>query len=309
MLYQYEFQAMGSKVVAMMDCSPKSAHHLRDIEPLFEQWEQIFSRFRANSELNKVNRADGIPVRVSPEFIEVVKAAQSAELASGGIVNATMLGQILQAGYAESIEMIRNKDLRISGSPNTSVRTTFEIAIDEDNSQVTLPYGLHLDLGGIVKGWAAHKAAIYLGQFAPALVSAGGDMYVTGNQQDGSPWSITIDRPFFDGETIATIAVSQGAIATSGSYRRRWRRNGLDQHHLIDPRTGIPSQSDLVSATIVSDDPIEAEYGAKTTLILGSQDGVAWATKRDLPAFLVRADGSVVFNEQLESIFWSKTYE
>jgi thiamine biosynthesis lipoprotein len=88
-----------------------------------------------------------------------------------------------------------------------------------------------------------------------------------------------------------TLELDRGAIATSGRDRRRWRRNGHEQHHLIDPRTGAPAESDLLRVTVVASDAIEAEAWAKALFLAGEDSAAAEADELALPAVLVTADG------------------
>lgn len=135
---------------------------------------------------------------------------------------------------------------------------------------------MRLDLGGIAKGWAADIAAQRLAKAGPALIDAGGDIAVSGPMADGSPWPIAIANPFAPEDSLGLLLLVRGAVATSGRDYRRWTRGGVEQHHIIDPRTGQPAQTDVLSATIVAPDGPAAEMAAKVALILGSQAGLAW---------------------------------
>jgi thiamine biosynthesis lipoprotein len=88
-----------------------------------------------------------------------------------------------------------------------------------------------------------------------------------------------------------TLELSGGALATSGRDRRRWRRNGRELHHLIDPETGTSSTSDLVRLTVVAHDAVEAEIWAKALFLAGEEQAVLEADERGLPCLLVTANG------------------
>jgi thiamine biosynthesis lipoprotein len=91
-----------------------------------------------------------------------------------------------------------------------------------------------------------------------------------------------------------TLELRTGGLATSGRDRRRWRRNGQEQHHLIDPRTGEPSRSDLLRATVVGADAIEAEVAAKSLFLAGADTAVEEADTAGIPAVLVTGDGRTI---------------
>ena len=149
-------------------------------------------------------------------------------------------------------------------------------------SKVELDANVRLDLGGIGKGYAAARAARLLSAAGPALVNAGGDVAVS-----GGIWPVGVQTAAGD----LTLELSGGALATSGRDRRRWRRNGREVHHLIDPETGTSSRSDLVRLTVVARDAVEAEVWAKALFLVGEDQAAKEADERGLPCLLVTADG------------------
>ena len=177
-----------------------------------------------------------------------------------------------------------------------------EIKLDPRQSKVWLPEGMRLDLGGIAKGWAAQHAAQMLGITAPALVDAGGDIAISGPRIDSEPWVVAVDDPRSpeSNEPIELLLLQSGGVATSGRNYRHWMHNGAMQHHIIDPRTGLPAQTDVLSATVVAPSAVMAEIAAKAVLILGSDDGLTWIESNQLlAALLVRDDGTIVHSSRL----------
>ncbi|NTU85878.1 MAG: FAD:protein FMN transferase, partial [Chloroflexales bacterium] len=109
-----------------------------------------------------------------------------------------------------------------------------------------------------------------LGAVAEALIDAGGDIAVSGPRADGSPWPVAVADPLRPGEQLDLLLLAAGGVATSGRDYRRWRQGEGYAHHIIDPRTGAPAQTDILSATVVGPDAAAAEAGAKAALIAGS---------------------------------------
>jgi thiamine biosynthesis lipoprotein len=110
-----------------------------------------------------------------------------------------------------------------------------------------------------------------------------------------------VEDPFHPGEDLLVLHLAGCGVATSGKNRRNWTRNGMFRHHIIDPRTGFPAQSDVLTATVVAPTLLEAEAAAKTLLILGSQAGLAWLEAHPLLAgLLIQEDGQAVCNPQLQ---------
>ncbi len=166
---------------------------------------------------------------------------------------------------------------------------------------VCLPPGIGLDFGGVAKGWAAHKAMMRLAASGPALVSAGGDIAVSGPLASGDPWRITVDDPFDADRYVETVFLESGGVATSGKNHRYWRRGGLFKHHIIDPRTRLPASTDITSATVVASTVMRAEALAKAVLISGSETGLTLLEEfNDAAAILVLDDRSLRYSSNIE---------
>src|SRR5262249_13693488 len=145
------------------------------------------------------------------------------------------------------------------------------IELDPAARSICLPEGLRLDLGGNAKGWAADRAVRRLARFGPALVDAGGDIALCGPRPNGDPWGIGVADPILPDRDLTLLRVASGGVATSGVDFRRWLRDGVWKHHLIDPRTGEPAETDLLSATVVAGSTADAEAAAKTVMLLGAE--------------------------------------
>lgn len=311
MIYRHDFRAMGSLITVMMELaddvrSEQIPNFFSNIEELFTKWEEIFSRFTHNSEVSKLNRNAGRPIPVSEPMMEMLQIARNAEYLSDGLVRATLYEQVCRAGYDRSLELISTIG-RSSAAPTVWQRnaSTIEIVLDTDHYLVTLPYDVRVDLNGFVKGWAAKQIVEKVYPNIPTLISAGGDMAVNKPHSSGN-WHVTIEDPFDDIAPIANLGIPSGSIATSGTYKRNWLMDGTRQHHIIDPRTGFPASTDLVSVTVVSKDGILPEIAAKTVLILGSKRGLDWLSRHhDCAAFLIMDDGHAVFTDNMEQYFWS----
>ena len=174
------------------------------------------------------------------------------------------------------------------------------IRCDPATRTVTLPAGVRLDLGGIAKGWAADEAARRLRPHGPALVNAGGDIALNGPRANGEPWPIGITDPFNPDEQIEVVRVESGGVATSGRDYHRWRQAGLEQHHILDPRTGRPAETDVLAATVIAPTAPQAEMAAKAALILGSRDGLRWLDARPTLAGLLVLDyGKILYSRRM----------
>ena len=247
MLHEHRFRAMNTTVAAWLwTNSPLAGVRLAEVERFFAQVEAEMSRFRPQSGLSRLNAAAGRgPQPISPLLVEVLALALQAARTSDGVFDPTVLNALQAAGYDRSFEQIKAG----AASPQRGQRAAAsgsgwqQVLLDTAEGTATLPAGLGIDLGGIAKGWTVDEAARQLGQWGPALVDAGGDIRSVG--APGEPWPVAVQDPFDETRDLTVVLLADNAAATSSIGGRRWQRDGQTLHHLIDPRTGQPSRSDL----------------------------------------------------------------
>jgi thiamine biosynthesis lipoprotein len=176
---------------------------------------------------------------------------------------------------------------------------------DVPTRSLVLPDSVHLDLGGIAKGWAADQAVRRLSLYGPALVNAGGDIAISGSLSDGQAWPIGIDDPFQADTHFETLKLTRSGVATSGKDYHRWLKDGAWQHHIIDPRTGLPADTDVMAATVVAPTVMEAEAAAKAVLIMGSVSGLEWLeADSGLAGVVVLENGYHIYSQNMEKYLW-----
>ena len=235
---------------------------------------------------------------------KVLRTSQKSYQQSGGLVTPVILDALEMAGYDRSF------DLGLRFAPGDVdlpplVLPFEEIVFGEKEHTVTLPPGMRLDFGGVAKGWAAHQAMQRLQQYGSALVDAGGDIAVSDALSDGQSWPISVRDPLDEAGSIALLKIGRGGVATSGKDYRRWKRDDLWYHHIINPLSGRPAQTDLLTVTIIAPDAVQAEMAAKTVFILGRENGLSWLRSQDaLAALLVLQDGTTVQSPNLQPYLW-----
>jgi FAD:protein FMN transferase len=279
---RHAFRAMGTEVEAFLDAAPgpDALLALASVEAAFERLEALLSRFRPESELSRLN-AEG-SIEPGDDLLAVVRLALAAREYTAGRFDPTLHDALVAAGYDRSFEALEH-----SGPvdpPSGPVRGGGRLWVR--GRRLELEPGVRLDLGGIGKGYAVDRAVELLAPLGPALVNAGGDLAVSGIPAGGL-WPVAVELP----AGSITLGLAQGALATSGKDRRRWRVGGEDRHHLIDPRTGRPAESDLPTVTVAGRNAVEAEVWAKALFLAGTDAAAAEAEARGLPALLVSADG------------------
>ena len=303
-----EFHAMGSKIFIAMDTDDlqvmDEALNARD---WFEEWEEVLSRFRLTSELSQINRNPGQPIKVSETLFEVASLAQMVETRTHGLISPAILSALVSAGYTENFEDLLTQTEQALRQPSMVLpNMSHDYDLDKLHRRLTIGFGTQLDFGGFAKGWAAHQTMLRLQQFAPVLVDAGGDIAMSGPLNDGVPWLIGVADPFNLDTNLDLLLVPRGGVATSGKDYRRWFTNHTWQHHLIDTRTNRPAETDVLTATVIAPNVMEAELNAKMGLILGSEAGTEWLNSQvDLEYILVLDSGIVLQSAGYHSYQWS----
>jgi FAD:protein FMN transferase len=243
------------------------------IERLFAEREAVFSRFVAGSELARVNASAGRVIMVSPLFAQTLRIALDAAEETEGFVVPALGGALEAAGYTRDSSALAPDPAPPPPSPPAG--SVFALG-----RFVGLDPGVTLDLNGVVKALAVDDAVALIG--GDGFVSAGGDVATRGE--------LTVALP-----GGGSVALREGAIATSGSTKRWWLRGGRVQHHLIDPRTSRPAETPWAQVTACGASCLAADVAAKAGFLLGER-GPAWLDRKAIPARFLTADDEITVN-------------
>jgi thiamine biosynthesis lipoprotein len=299
-----EFRVMGSDATVVVVGGP--AGLTTAARQRLEDLEGLWSRFRPDSEVSRLNTAGGRRMGVSPETLRLVSTAVEAWRLTEGAYDPTVLGDVLRAGYTTSFESLPAV-AAVAALANTELRIgAGGIRINHAERSVGLPAGVGFDPGGIGKGLAADMVVEEL-MFAGAegaCVNVGGDLRVRGTPPGGPPgsgWAIGIDDPFSGGapdtveDHIAVLGLADGGVATSSRLRRRWTTpDGTTSHHLIDPRTGKPADSGLATVTVVAAQAWQAEMLSKAVFLTGATAGAVLLDSFGAAGLLIADDATVL---------------
>lgn len=260
-------------------------------EEVFHDVEARFSRFLPDSELSLLNAASGSRTTVSREMLDLLSRAIELNAITGGVFDPAVLPQLEAAGYDRSFEQVPRELAGDAAGMAPARHTISEAKLDPQKRTVTTPAGLRIDLGGIGKGYSVDLAAAVLAPARDFLVDAGGDIFASGRAPDADGWIVGVADPQQPERDVAVLCLSDVALATSTTAVRRWRRGGKWQNHLIDPRTGSPAQTGVVSVSVIANSTVEAEVFAKTALILGFEEGSRFLNARRAPGLFLMEDG------------------
>lgn len=278
--YQEAKRALGSDVlltaVLADDVDPRAIFEV--LWQKIDRFEQRFSRFLATSELTSFNHSAGKRQQVSTEFLDLLAASKSLAEKTSGLYNPFILPALQQAGYKgswphpEIVEAAVNYERR-------NFATWTEIKLGENWAQI--PQGTALDFGGIGKGYLLDElaACLHAQRVKHFWLSLGGDILCSGYDLDGAAWQIAVQSAVEVSRNITTV-IGDGdlfAVATSGVTKRKGETIDGTWHHLIDPRTGKPASTDILTTTVVTDKAVEADVFAKCLVIVGNGEAVKLA--------------------------------
>jgi len=284
------------------------------VRDVLEDVDEAYSRFRADSELTRLNANAGRTIRISPLLATAIDAALRAARLTDGAVDPTIGRAIRVAGYDDDFSRISAEGPH-PALPRERGREAFPpergramklrawrvpgwqgIRLDRRLRTVWLPHGVELDLGSTGKALAADlaaTAALAAVGGRGVLVSLGGDIAIAGEPPSGG-WRILVAedsraRPDGDGDVIC---VPSGGVATSSTTVRRWSRDGLVLHHIIDPQTSLPTSGPFRTVTVVAATCLDANI-ASTAAIVRGEAAIDWLSSCGLPARLVENDGTI----------------
>lgn len=300
-------RALGTYVQLAVTEAAAVPHARRLLDCELEVLDRACSRFRADSELSRANAAAGSHVRVSTRLRGLIRVALDVAEATDGLVDPTLGDVMAAAGYDRDFAELSSGRGGATGSaptesvspqplPQPSPRWS-DVEIDDAAGTLLVPHGCSLDLGAIAKAAGADRAAATIARTlgVGALVSLGGDVAMQGPSPDGG-WPVhvvTTTASDEHGDTGQVVMLSGGGLATSSPGARRWLQDGEPRHHIIDPRTLRPADTDWSSITVAAHDCVAANAAATAGVVLGSL-APHWLEGTGYPCRLVDATGGVL---------------
>ena len=300
----HTFRAMGSQITLWLEMAEEVAAQaaFHQVEMLFESNEQALSRFRPDSELSRLNGRCGQWTAVSPLMWNLLNKALELAQNTNGYFDPTTLRALEQAGYIQSFNRSAMNGLEQMTTPLTSASGWQDILLDERSQSIWLPPDRPIDLGGIAKGYTAEQATDLLEDIGPCLVDAGGDLVAGAAPAGYAGWPVAIASPWSETTSqtadLFTLWLANATLATSGIDYRRWSQNGRLAHHIIDPFSGYPAETDALTVTILNQSAATAEAWATATLINGTA-GLDILLDNDMLGLVMTQDGRVLVTPEM----------
>ncbi len=268
--------------------------------------EELMTINAPGGDINKLNEAAGKnAVILTKETINILATAKEYAQISGGAFDVT-IGPLVKAwGIFTDHPRIPGRE-EIERLKKLTDDKTLEVDTANSTAKLEMP-GQIVDLGGIAKGYSGDEAIkIYKKHgIKSAYINLGGNVVVLGKKPDGKLWRIGIQNPRAEnGYYLGIVEVTDKAVVTSGDYERFFEKDGVRYHHILDPKTGAPSDSGLISATIITDISMDADALSTAVFVLGLEKGMALVESlKGVEAILVTKDKEVYATEGIKSSF------
>ncbi|WP_286311534.1 FAD:protein FMN transferase [Romboutsia ilealis] len=261
---------------------------------------------KKNTEITKLNESAGIEkVKLSDISYDILKKGIEYSRLSNGTYDITI-------GPLVKLWSIGLEDARVPSQDE--INNTIDY-IDYNNIEINnatkeaflIKKGMEIDLGSIAKGYAADEVAKILKQEGvnSAIIDLGGNIYALGSKSSDSNWKVGIQNPFNDrGEVVGSIEVSDKTVVTSGIYERFIEEGGVKYHHILNPKTGYPYETDIAGVSIIADNSIDADALSTLTFTKGLEEGLKFVEDlENVDAIFITNDKQIYMSEGIKENF------
>lgn len=280
-------------------------------EPLLEEsvklcreYEQILSRTIEGSEIYALNhREAGVrEMEVSSSTAELIREGLAFSEVSDGAFDVTIEPLSSLWNFSGGEKKVPEKEAILEAAGKVDYR---KVSV-EGNTVRFADDDTAVELGAIAKGYIADQVKDYLESrgVESGLIDLGGNILCIGSRPDGTPFKIGLQKPYFDRkETIAVLNITDQSVVTSGVYERCFEQDGVNYHHLLDPKTGYPYDNGLLSVTIVSDRSVDGDGLSTTCFSLGLEKGMELVDSlADVYGYFITEDYEVHYSRGAEEL-------
>ena len=257
-------------------------------------YESLFDKNTASSDIAKINAGSGKEISVDPETVRLITEALRYSEMSDGCFDITIGPVSSLWDFHEEASSLPSEESLSRACAKVGYRN---ISVSAKDCTVTIPDGYALDVGGAAKGFIADRIAEYLGtrSITGAIINMGGDLKLVGTKSDGRMFNIGVNDPADDGNMICSLYLSDTSVATSGTYERCFTLDGKKYHHILDPSTGYPVDTDIESVTVITGNALSSDCLCTVCIMLGSKEAMALIESLDdTEAVILKTDGTVI---------------
>lgn len=290
--YKEEIFAMDTVITITVygeEPQEKIAAASREIKRL----EALFSVTNESSDISGINKNSGEFVKVSDDTVALLKTAVEASELTDGAIDISVYPVVKLWGFTTG-------EYKVPDDKHITNKRNFvdykKIIIDEKNSSVKIEKGMELDLGAVAKGYTSQKIKNILNEMGntSAIINLGGNIETVGKKPDEDPWTIGIQYPN-DSNYFSTLELGETSIITSGGYQRNFEENGIVYHHIIDPSTGKPADSGIVSSTVVCDNSAMGDALSTALFVMGKDKSIDLYRKYNNFEFILLDENDKVY--------------
>ena len=273
-------------------------------EDTLRSLEALLSATAEDSDIARLNR-DGT-AELQPQTADLLQQALDCATRTGGAFDPTVYPLVCLWGFPSGKYHVPTEAELTGALAHTGAQH-----LQLDGAAAALDAGCSVDLGGIAKGYAGDAVRTVLAEFGvtSAVIDLGGDVGLLGAKPDGSDWRVAVKDPADPSEFLGVLTAADTFVVTSGIYERGFEENGVRYHHIIDPKTGKPAESGLVSVTVVCGDGAWADALSTACFVLGEagslalRDTLAAEKNLRIELILVTDDGHVRYTAGLAERF------
>ena len=274
---------------------------LVDARVRVEEVEALWSVTDEGSEIYRANHSGGEPVNVSEETAELVSFALEMAEKTDGALEPTIYPVLRAWGFTTDTKQVPSQE-----EIDALLEDVGHEKITLDGTLLTVPEGMELDLGAVGKGYAGDLAAeaVRARGIECAILSLGGNIQAVGSRPDGTDWRVGLRSPWEDG-TLGVLRVSDQAVVTSGGYENYFEdEDGNVYWHILDPETGYPAKSGLLSVTIICPQGRMGDALSTALFVMGPQKAEEyWRENGDFEMILVTEEGEILITEGVADHF------
>ena len=263
--------------------------------------ESLLSVTDSKSDVYRINSNPDEFISVSDECFELIRTAVRISDSTKGNFDITVYPAVLMWGFTTSEYKVPEQSEILDVKEKIGYN---KITLDENSKSVKIPLGTSLDLGAIAKGYIADKAAQALIEngVTSALLNFGGNIRLIGTKPEGEDFKIGIKAPFSEGY-FATLNAKDATASTAGGYERYFEENGVRYHHILNPHTATPAESDILSATVIGDNGAVCDALATASFVTGSEDIKSISSAYPDYGFILLTENTVYLSEVLSDNF------
>lgn len=284
---------------------PQAKAVLEEAVKRMQAYEEEWSFFRVGSAVSRINRLAGVAfTEVRKDTFELIRAAKQVGEQTEGLFDVTVAPLVRKWGVNTPMARV------VPGQELTEALKLVDyrdIQLDGEMNMVKLKrQGQMIDLGGIAKGFIADRITEMYREYGvgSALINIGGNVKALGAKQDGEPWAIGIAYPDSHSErTIGAVSVENRSVVTSGAYERAFTSGGKLYHHILNPATGYPAETDLKSVTVVASASLDADAFSTPLFMMGLEKASAFVRMHPIEAVLITEEHHVYLTEGLRDCF------